>query len=71
MIKVTEWSKKGQNLYHIDAMADTKEEVDNGDPFIGLPDNYNLEIGSTVMTVDGDIAFLTSDGRWNWVGGSE
>lgn len=71
MVKATDWTKKGQNLYHVEAIADTKEEVDEGAPIIGIPDNYQLEMGSSIMTVDGEIAFLTSDGIWNWVGASE
>ena len=71
MIKVLNWQKKGQNLYAIEAVSDTKEEVDRGDPFVGLPANYDIEMGSTVMTVDGDLAMYTSDKKWNWVGGEE
>lgn len=30
-----------------------------------------VEIGSSAITADADIAFLKSDGTWNWVGGDE
>lgn len=54
------------NDYLISAFADTKEEVDSGE-FIGLPANATIAIGSSVLTADGEVAFMKSDGNWNWV----
>lgn len=54
------------NTFLISAFADTKEEVDTG-TFIGLPANATIEMGSTVITADGDVAFMKSNGTWNWV----
>lgn len=71
MIKALSWTKKGQNLYAIEAFADTKAEVDAGDPIVGIPDSYEIEMGSSVMTANGEIAFRKSDGTWNWVGNNE
>lgn len=49
--------------------ADTKAEVTGMslDDVIGFPSGHTLEMGSTVLTADGDLAFLKSDGTWVWV----
>jgi hypothetical protein len=47
--------------------ADQKSEVTAGMTIVGLPVGCTLDIGSSVMTAAGDIAFLKSDGTWNWV----
>ena len=48
--------------------ADTKDEMDDAvaSDFIGFPVGYELEMGSKVMTSKGEVAFLKSDGSWNW-----
>lgn len=51
----------------VEAFADTKEEVTPGCVIIDQPDGSDLEPGSHIHTADGDVAFLTTDGRWNWV----
>ena len=68
MIKVTEITNTdaNENSYKISAFADTKEEVATG-TIIGLPAGATIEMGSSVFTADGDIAFMKSDGTWNWV----
>lgn len=68
MIKVMQIvdTDSNPNSYRIVAFADTKDEVDNGDTFVGLPRNATIEIGSMVMTADKDVAFMQSDGTWNW-----
>lgn len=70
MIKVTSWSKQpnaGFDDYMISAFADTKEEVTSGATFVGMPPDGIMEPGSSVITADGKVAFLKSDGTWNWV----
>ena len=52
--------------YKISAFADTKAEVGTSE-FVGLPANATIEMGSTVMTASGELAFMKSDGTWNWV----
>ena len=47
--------------------ADQKSDVTPNMTIIGMPDNYVLETGSSVLTASGEIAFLKSDGTWNWV----
>lgn len=68
MIKVTELRNTDgdDNSFFISAFADTKAEVST-EEFVGLPKNAKIEMGSTVMTAAGEIAFMKSDGQWNWV----
>lgn len=68
MITVTNITKQpgdGINEYQIQAFADTKEEVVPGATFFGMPSGV-MQHGSSVITADGDIGFLKSDGTWNW-----
>lgn len=55
------------NDYLVQAIADTKAEVVAGDPFVGLPEGANIEFGSKVTTVKGDIGLMDSEGNWNWL----
>ena len=67
MIKVMELANTdaNPNNYRISAFADTKEEVDSGE-FIGLPEGAEIEMGSTIITAAGEVAFRKSDGSWSW-----
>lgn len=47
--------------------ADTKSEVQSATKFPGIPDGYSIEMGSSVMTAEGELAFMKSDGTWNWL----
>lgn len=69
MIKVTSISNtdSDENTFKISAFADTKEEVNSGAKIIGLPEDANIEMGSSVMTASGELAFMKSDGTWNWI----
>lgn len=51
----------------ISAFADTKEEVDAGGEFVGMPEGFDIEVGSDLMTASGELAFMKSNGEWNWV----
>lgn len=68
MIKVTDIknSDANPNTFLISAFADTKAEVATGE-FIGLPENATIEMGSDIMTAAGEMAFMKSDGTWNWL----
>ena len=57
------------NTYKIVAFSDTKAEVDTTPltEYIGLPSNATIEMGSIMITADGDVAFYKSDDVWNWV----
>ena len=67
MIKVQEIKNtdSDSNSYLISAFADTKAEVATG-TFVGLPEGAEIEMGSTVLTASGELAFMKSDGTWNW-----
>ncbi len=72
MIRVEEYRNTDGDLhsYKISASADTKSEVENASlkDYIGLPkDAKRLELMSDVMTTEGHLAFMRSDGTWNWV----
>lgn len=72
MIRVQELTAtEHDNVYTISAFADTKEEVTAGATFVGLPSGARIEMGSSVMTANGEIAFMKSTGEWNWLGEEE
>lgn len=48
--------------------ADTKEEVTDDMEIEGIPEGKVISYGSSLITASGDIAFLKSDGTWNFVG---
>ena len=55
------------NSYKVELFADTKAEVASA-TIIGLPTDATIEMGSSVMTASGEVAFMKSDGQWNWLG---
>lgn len=65
-LKNTDWDK---NTYRVTLFADTKDEMSSVplSDIEGLPEGSSIEMGSTVITADGDVAFYKSDGTWNWV----
>lgn len=69
MIKVTTISNtdSDENTFKISAFADTKDEVTSEAKIVGLPEGARIEMGSSVMTASGELAFMKSDGTWNWV----
>ena len=72
MIRVTDLKDTDEKStsYLISAFADTKSEVQSAElsDYIGLPtDATKIEIGSDVITADGDFAFMKSNGSWNWI----
>ena len=68
MIKVTELKNTDgdTNSFLISAFADTKDEVTSSAEFIGLPEGAEIEMGSSVITASGELAFMKSDGSWSW-----
>ncbi len=48
--------------------ADTKAEMNNitTDDIIGFPKGYKIDFMSDVFTSSGEMAFMKSDGTWNW-----
>lgn len=67
MIKVTSLKLNTDNTADISAFADTKSEVTSSAEIVGLPTGYEPAMGSVIITAAGEIAFLKSDGTWNWV----
>lgn len=55
------------NSYKVSLFADTKEEVVPDATIVGLPVNAEIEMGSSVITASGEMAFMKSDGAWNWL----
>ena len=69
MITVTDLKRQpGDSVkqYQVSAFADTKEEVVPGAEFIGMPTDGEMQHGSSIVTADGEIGYLKSDGTWNW-----
>lgn len=71
MIRLSEpasidWNTK---LATCSIFADSKSDVE-GDiaEKLGLPAGVKVAFGSSVMTADAEVAFLKSDGSWNWPG---
>ena len=51
--------------------ADTKDEVTGTLSIVGLPQGVTPDTGSALLTASGDVAFLTSEGTWVFVGDEE
>lgn len=68
MIKVMsiENTDANTNSFKVSLFADTREEVTPDAEIIGMPEGATIEMGSDVFTSDGQIAFMKSDGQWNW-----
>ncbi|MBR4377365.1 MAG: hypothetical protein IKP50_00545 [Bacilli bacterium] len=68
MIKVMsiENNDLNTNDYLVSLFADTKAEVEAGGEIVGLPQNAGIEFGSKVITADGQLAYMQSDGNWKW-----
>lgn len=69
MIKVKSLSYNADNSVDCVLNADTKAEVDSTplDDIVGFPEGYTIGFFSTVVTASGDVAFMKSDGTWNWL----
>lgn len=69
MIKLTDMKAELDGKAVISAFADDKSDVTDGMTIDGLPADIEPTFGSSIITASGDIAFLKSDGTWNWVTG--
>ena len=59
----------GTNL-KVSLFSDTKDEVKDDVSemtIVGFPEGYDIDMGSSVMTAAGEVAFRKSDGTWNWI----
>lgn len=63
-ISLDEQTKKAT----VDLFSDTKAEMETASPntIIGFPKGYTIDMGSSVFTSSGELAFMQSDGTWNW-----
>lgn len=67
MVKVETIKLNPTNMTAVaDLVADTQGEVGPSMVVEGLPEGYTLTLGSSVFTTNAEIAFLKSDGTWNW-----
>ena len=71
MIKVTSIKQGLGNTADVTLFADAKSDVSDEMVVVGLPEGIVPAFGSSVITASGDVAFLKSDGTWNWIGGEE
>ena len=51
----------------VSLFSDTKNEVTSQMEVSDIPEGYTIAAGSSVLTADGDMAFMKSDGNWNWL----
>jgi len=70
MIKLTGLKAGIGNQAEITAFADTKSEVTSRATITGMPEGLVPAMGSAIITAGGEVAFLKSDGTWNWVASS-
>lgn len=70
MIKVTSIKMGLGNKAEVVLFADAKTDVSSSMVIVGMPEGIEPAFGSSVITASGDIAFLKSDGTWNWIGGN-
>ena len=70
MIKVNSIALNPQTMEaDVSLFSDTQAEVASTalEDIKGFPVNYTIAFGSSVMTAEGDMAFMKSDGTWNWI----
>ena len=68
MIKVLDYNPNLTPKTVCTLFADTKEEVTGTLTIVGLPQGVEPDTGSALLTAVGDVAFLTSEGSWSFVG---
>ena len=75
MVRVLNIETSYGNAQIVNLFADDKSEVTDVDmetgetemEIIGINPNTKLTQGCSVMTAGAEMAFLKSDGTWNWV----
>ena len=69
MIRVLNIETSFGNAQIYNLFADSKSEVTEPDSMHieGLADTSQLTQGCSVLTAEGELAFLKSDKTWNWV----
>lgn len=70
MIRCDSMKDMGDGTFRVELFSDTKEEVtDTPTDVVGMPDGTKIAMESTVLTANGEVAFMKSTGEWNWLGG--
>lgn len=70
MIRCDSIKDMGDGTFRVELFADTKTEVtDTPTGVAGMPDGTKIAMESTVLTANGEVAFMKSTGEWNWLGG--
>ncbi len=64
VISVDREAKEAQ----VDLFADTRTEITDEMEIQGMLMGFSPGFGSSVLTANGEIGFLKSDGTWNWAG---
>ena len=67
MVKVTSIKHPINGEAIITGFADAQADVGPSMQIEGLPEGVKIAYGSSIITAKGEIAFLKSDGTWNWV----
>ena len=70
MIKVLDYNPNLTPKTVCMLFADTKDEVGTS-AIEGLPQGVEPDTGSSLITAKGEVAFLDSNGDWNFVGDEE
>lgn len=69
MVKCTGYTLNDSDMTaKVELEADDRAEMSGitTDDIIGYPDGYTMDFMSSVFTTSGEMAFLKSDGTWNW-----
>lgn len=67
MVKAWSIKRELNDKASVVAFADAKTDVTAGMVIEGLPQGLELAYGSVIVTADADVAFLKSNGAWNWL----
>lgn len=68
MIRCDSIIDMGDGTHKVELFSDTKEEVtDTPTGVIGMPDGTKIAFGSSVLTANGKLAFMKSNGQWSWI----
>lgn len=67
MVQLSQGSKYGDGLIIGQLFADSQDDIKPDMEIINMPEGYELAFGSSVLTAEGDVAYLKSDKTWNWI----
>jgi len=67
MVQLSQGAKYGEGQILGQLFADSQNDIKPDMEIINMPDGYELAFGSSVLTAEGDVAYLKSDKTWNWI----